>query len=181
MSITQTSCPSECHWEPTCCQISPSVICPHPPQSISSTWNSQTTKLLSTQESWYLWNSIAIFFFLPGRSFISDNLEGIDICSKQTLHWCPTRFCTWSSSFLTLYSISWQSYALLMSGRHFIMDVDSSAETQHQQNQMAGHPRRFIPMPGSCNLHGQLTDLPFDHRSQSMVLFLKYLNNHLCY
>ncbi|KAK3511618.1 hypothetical protein QTP70_012969 [Hemibagrus guttatus] len=49
--------------------------------------------------------------YLDGRSY-QENMEGIDICSMQTLYWCPTRLSTWSSPFLPLYSLSWQSYIL---------------------------------------------------------------------
>ncbi|KAK3573359.1 hypothetical protein QTP86_024125 [Hemibagrus guttatus] len=55
--------------------------------------------LLSTLKgSWNLWNSMGMVCFLPGWSLISDNMEGIDICSTQTLYWCPARLNTTASA-----------------------------------------------------------------------------------
>ncbi|MCI4378843.1 hypothetical protein PGIGA_G00220900 [Pangasianodon gigas] len=49
--------------------------------------------------------------YLEG-SVISGDMERIHICSPQTLHWCSTRFSTWSSPVLPLYSISWCGHIL---------------------------------------------------------------------
>ncbi|KAK3510907.1 hypothetical protein QTP70_024361, partial [Hemibagrus guttatus] len=56
--------------------------------------------LVHPQESWNLWNSMGMVCFLSGWSLISGNMEGIDICSRQTLDWCPPRLSAWSSPFL---------------------------------------------------------------------------------
>ncbi|GAA6112118.1 uncharacterized protein tmem132a, partial, partial [Tachysurus ichikawai] len=48
--------------------------------------------LLST-----LWINLGMVRFLPGRMLISGNMEGSDICSMQTLHWCLTGLNTTAS------------------------------------------------------------------------------------
>ncbi|KAF5898701.1 Uncharacterized protein DAT39_011603, partial [Clarias magur] len=49
---------------------------------------------------------MAVVCFLPRRLVILGDMDGIHICSMQTLYWCLTRLSTLSSSVLPLYPVS---------------------------------------------------------------------------
>lgn len=149
-------------------------------------------------ESWFIWHSIAMLYFLPWGTVISGNIEMIHICSMQTLQWCLTRPNAWSSFVLLPYllrsshGISYNLYAddtlelivsfLFINSQGFcsLTDILSwMAAYKLKFKPRKSDPLRHFPMSRSTDPFEQLSDgtichcrQPWGNHGQSAVLLV---------
>lgn len=98
--------------------LNPSLAWAH-----SIEWHILQTLPSYPHESWNLWDSVAMLWFLPGGSVILGDVENSHICTTQTL-----------DEIIVIPSLihCFFCFDLRMSARYLSMDGSSSAETKFQ-------------------------------------------------